>query len=146
MDSTTRFSTYNIFIIRICLGHWPTGNGYKYFRFWLSFCGVIKTDSPGYDTLGRLKNSNNSAYSNQSIWTHWSVSQVSSNYEKKWRSKISLDCSFKEGETSFFNSCSIDNVSRKLTTLYIKTIDWFLGMCAHRYVAKITQWKADWCI
>ena len=32
---------------------------------------------------------------NETILTHWSVAQVSSNDEKNCRSKISLDCPFK---------------------------------------------------
>ena len=44
-----------LYIIRVCLGHWPMGylilvkisRGYSNFKF-------KKSDSPGYDTLGRL--------------------------------------------------------------------------------------------
>ena len=32
----------------------------------------------------------------ENILTHWSVTQTGSNEEKNWRSKISLDCPFKE--------------------------------------------------
>ena len=32
----------------------------------------------------------------KNILTHWSLAQTGSNYEKNWRSKISLDCLFKD--------------------------------------------------
>ena len=32
----------------------------------------------------------------ENVLTHWSVAQAGSNDEKKWRSKISLDCPFKK--------------------------------------------------
>ena len=34
----------------------------------------------------------------ENIFTRFSVAQAGSNYEKNWRSKISLDCPFKEEE------------------------------------------------
>ena len=32
----------------------------------------------------------------ENVLSHWSVAQAGSNDEKKWRSKISLDCPFKK--------------------------------------------------
>ena len=42
-----------------------------------------------YEYLGENKTKN------KTILTHWSVAQASSNDEKNWGSKISLDCPFK---------------------------------------------------
>ena len=38
----------------------------------------------------------------ENILTHWSVAQASSNYEKNWGSKISLDCPFKAQHHEIF--------------------------------------------
>ena len=61
---------------------------------------ILRGISEKFEYLGKKETKN------ENILTHWPVAQTSSNYEKNWRSKISLDCHFKY---RFYNELWISN-------------------------------------
>ena len=84
--------------------------------------------SPGYHTPGRLKNLNNSRIlnQNQEYFTHWSVAQVGSNYEKEkkagWKSRwtVPLKRRPKYLTFAFFQAQKYTGFSSKTRTNFLQ--------------------------